>query len=109
MKLTKVIDALFIGTRYGSWGMGVLGIILSVILAFANLSMGLGPTLLCVAALFVSLGITVLLAPQKLSDRFMKSNNKVTAGVVCILGAAIIAGLTYYTNGGFPIMNLLFI
>lgn len=48
MMLLKVIDGLFVGTRYGVWLLGVLGIIGSVILAVANVGAGISAMLVCV-------------------------------------------------------------
>ena len=65
-----------IGTKYLAWAIGLIGIVDSVILFFANLSMGFASAMLFIAALLLSVAIM---------------------------------GITYFANGGFPALNLLFV
>lgn len=110
MKLFETINALFIGTRYLSWGIAVAGIVGSVILFFMNLSLGMASALVFVAAFLLALGVTLLLLPMSLAKGILSNNKKRSmAGGVALFLAVIIMGITYFAVGGFPELNLLFI
>lgn len=101
-KMFKTIDGLFTGTRFGVLGLAALGIAGSVILFFANIGLGILPALLCVAAFALCAALVLLLMPGKMTKK------RAVAAAVGLVLAFAIAGITYYTNGGFPQMNLLF-
>lgn len=109
MKLFEVIDYLLIGIRYGSWVLGVIGIIGSVILGFANVSLGFGAVLIFVATLLLSITLTLLLAPSKLAAKYISNNRKFIVSGIAFVAALVITGIVYWTNGGFPELNLIFI
>lgn len=109
MKLFDTIDGLLVGTKYLAWGIALVGIIGSAILFFANLSMGLGAAMVFVAAFLLSVGVTLLLLPKKIAKGKLESNKRFAVGGVAVVLAVIVMGITYYANGGFPTMNLLFI
>jgi len=109
MMLFKTIDYLLKATRYGSWGIGLLGIGASVILLFANLSVSASSALLFVATLLVSIAVSLLLAPSKLISGKMEDKRKFGVSGACLGVALVIAGAVYLTNGAFPEVNLLFI
>lgn len=109
MKIFEVIDYLFVGIRYGSWGIGLLGIVASIVLAIANVGMGFSAVILFVATLLLSIAISLLLAPQKWMAKKLSNKKKYTISAVCLIGAVLIAGITFLTNSGFPELNLLFI
>lgn len=109
MMLFKTIDGLFVGTRYGAWGLGVLGIVGSIILAVANLTHGFGSMMLFVAALCLSIGVTLILMPKWfIKGELLKSKRFIIGGVAIVIAGAV-AGIVYLTSGGFPPINLLFI
>ena len=109
MMLFTTIDYLFKATRYGSWGIGILGVIASAILVFANLSLGGASALLFIATLLVSIAVVLLLAPHKLvSERIADKKRYIISGT-CLGIAIAVGGLVYLTNGGFPEVNLLFV
>lgn len=101
-QMFKTIDGLFIGIRFGVLGLAALGIAGSVILFFANISLGLLSALLCVAAFALCAALVLLLMPGQMTKK------RAAAAAVGLVLAFAIAGITYYTNGGFPQMNLLF-
>ena len=107
--LFKTIDYLFKATRYGSWGIGLLGTVASVILVFANLSLGGASALLFVATLLVSLAVSLLLAPHKLVADRIEDKKRFIVSSVCLGLAIMLGGLVYLSNGGFPEINLLVI
>ncbi|MCH4168882.1 MAG: hypothetical protein LKF42_06500 [Streptococcaceae bacterium] len=109
MGLFKVIDGLFIGTRYGVWGISLLGIIASIILIFFNIGMGLGAAMVFIAALVLSVGLTMLLLPASFIKGKLAGNKRYIAGSVFMVLAFVIMGITYFSNGGFPDVNLLFV
>lgn len=109
MKLFDVIDGLLVGTKYLTWGIALAGIFGSVILLFANLSMGSGAVMVFVAAFLLSVGVTLLLMPKQLAKGKLESNRRFAAGGVAVSLAVIVMGITYFANGGFPALNLLFI
>lgn len=55
MKLFESIDGLLVGTRYLAWGIGVLGVIGSVILFIANVPLGIGTAAVFVASFSLQL------------------------------------------------------
>ena len=101
--IKKTIDGLFIGTRYGVFAMSALGVIGSIILFFVNIELGFSSAILCIAALALCIALFLILMPKKIRKR-----KAVVAGI-CLLLAFTITGITYFTNGGFPHMNLIFI
>lgn len=108
MMLLKVIDGLFVGTRYGVWLLGVLGIIGSVILAVANVGAGISAMLVCVGALLLSIAVALLLMPQNLTKNRLEGRNPYLIGTIALIAAMIVVGGVYFTNGGFPDLNLIF-
>lgn len=106
--LTKTIDSLFIGIRYGVWVLGILGIIGSVILLVVNLSLGVPSALVFIASLFLSVGVALGLMPEMLVKGDFLSKRYVIALVALILAIVIMGGV-YFVSGGFPELNLLFI
>lgn len=109
MKLFKVIDYLFVGIRYLCWGIGVIGIIASLILIVSNLGLGLAACLLFVSTLLVSIAVTLLLAPSFLLANRLSNKMKYSISAACLIIALVVTGIIYFTNGGFPAINLLFI
>lgn len=109
MMLLKTIDGLFVGTRYGAWGLGVLGIVGSIILVLANFTNGLASMMLFVAALSLSLGVSLILLPKWFIKGDLLQSKRFIIGGVAITIAAIVAGAIYFINGGFPPINLLFV
>jgi len=109
MMLLKTIDYLLKATRYGSWAIGLLGIVVSAVLVFANLSLGIFSALLFVATLLVSIAVSLLLAPSKIvSDKIADKKRYIISGT-CLGIAIAVGGVVYLINGGFPEINLLFI
>lgn len=111
--LTKTIDGLFIGTRYLVWVLGILGIVGSVILAAANISLGMSSVFVFIGTLLLSITLSLLLMPdalvkQKILPEALMSKRFVISAVSAVLAAAVV-GIIYFTNGGFPSLNLLFI
>jgi hypothetical protein len=111
MLLFNTIDSLFKSTRFGVWGLAVLGILASIGLAIVNVPLGLAAFGVCVATLFLSIGITLLLLPsyfeKKLATRLPKKEQVIIASLA--LGVAlVVVALAYFSTGGFPELNLLF-
>lgn len=107
--LSKTIDGLFIATRYLVWVLGMLGIAGSVILAIANVSMGLYAVIVFIATFFLSIAITIALAPEKLALPQIITTKKWTIVALSTILAVVLTGLVYFTQGGFPELNLLFL
>lgn len=108
MKLFESIDGLFIGTRYLVWVLGVLGMIGSVLLFFVNIPLGFASAAVFLATFFLSIGVTLLLIPKKLSKGKLEGNKKSMIGIIALIIALVIMGLVWFINGGFPAINLLF-
>lgn len=112
MMLLKVIDGLFIGTRYGAWLIALLGIAGSLVLAVANVGAGFSAVLVCAGALLLSIAVTLLLMPKSLLDGFLKNhlqgNQRFVIGAAGLVMAMVLVGGVYFANGGFPDMNLIF-
>lgn len=110
MKLFATIDGLFIGTRYLSWGIALVGIVGSIVLFFVNLSLGISSAMVFVAAFLLAVGVTLLLLPKAFAKGLL-SNAKMRyiVGGAALLLATVIMGITYFVSGGFPELNLLFI
>lgn len=109
MKLFDTIDYLLVGTKYLAWGIALVGIIGCAILFFANLSMGIAAAAVCLAALLLSVGVTLLLLPKQLAKGILAGNKRYAVGAIALALAVIVMGIAYFANGGFPAMNLLFI
>ncbi len=109
MKLFGVIDYLFIGTRFGCWGLGILGIVVSVVLAIVNIPMGVGSALIFIAALLLSMAIALLLAPKGFFSKKLSETKRIAFSVGSVAAAMLLAGGVYWLTGGFPALNLLVI
>lgn len=110
MKLFETIDHLIIGTKYLGWGIALVGIPMSVVLFFANLSLGLASAMVFVAAFLLCIGVTLLLLPKALAKGPLTiSKMRNIIGAVALVLAAAIMGIVYFAVGDFPAMNLLFI
>lgn len=110
MMLSSVINGLFIGLRYLVWAMGVIGIPVSIILLIANIAGGIGAIGLMVATLLLSVAITLMLMPSSLVEKLPEGlqEKRFLVGVIAVIVAALLAGIVYFTVGGFPSLNLLF-
>lgn len=109
MGLFKVIDYLLVGTKYLAWAMGLVGMVGSVILFFFNLSLGITSALVFVAALLLSVAVTLLLLPKALVKGKLDSPKRIVVGCVALVLAVAIMGIIYFVSGGFPSLNLLFV
>lgn len=101
--MEKTINGLFIGTKYGVLGLSSVGILGSIILFFANMAIGMSSAILCIAALALCIALVIILMPKKMTIK------ESVIAVACLVVAFAITGIVYYSNGGFPHMNLLFI
>lgn len=110
MMLSNVINGLFIGIRYLVWAMGVIGIPVSIILLIANIAGGIGAIGIMLALLLLSVAITLMLMPSSLVEKLPEGiqEKRFLVGAVAVIIAAALAGIAYFTNGGFPSLNLLF-
>lgn len=110
--LEKTIDGLLVGALYLAWGIGVVGLVGSVMLAIANFSMGLPAVMLFVATFLLSIAVSVALMPKAIADKnFLPkvlTEKKTVIAVVTLILAVVIAGIVYFSNGGFPALNLIF-
>lgn len=109
MKLFDSIDGLLKGTRYLAWGIALLGIVGSVILFFANISLGMTSAAIFLATFFLAIGVTLLLLPKQLAKGILEGNKKYLIGTVALIVAFVVAGIVWFSNGGFPEVNLLFV
>lgn len=109
MELFKTIDGLLHGTKYLAWAIGLVGIVGSVILFFCNLSLGLPSAMVFVAAFLLSIAVTLLLLPEKLAKGPLVIAKRTTVSVVALVAAVAVMGITYFSCGGFPPLNLLFL
>lgn len=110
MILSDIINGLFIGLRYLVWAMGVIGIPLSIILLVVNIGGGIGAIGLIVAALLLSIALTLMLMPNSLVEKLPEGlqEKRFLVGIIAVIVAAVFAGIVYFTVGGFPSLNLLF-
>lgn len=111
MMLFKTIDGLFLGMKYGVWGLSLLGVIASAGLFFVNIGMGLGAMMVFIATLALSFSLGLLLLPNKLvqtQTRLIHTNRYVASGALAVI-ALVVMGVTYFTSGGFPELNLFFL
>ena len=111
MKLFNTIDGLLVGTRYLAWGMGLVGIAGSVILLFVNIPMGMAAAATFLAALFFSVSVTLLLLPKRFTEGEPENtggHKRSMIGAAALVAAIAVMGVIYLINGGFPVLNLLF-
>lgn len=109
MKLFESIDGLLAGTRYLAWGIGVLGIIGSIMLFIANVPLGIGTAAVFVASLFLAVAVALLLLPKQLAKGKLEGKKKYIVGVASLMIAIAVMGIVYLSNGGFPAVNLIFV
>lgn len=110
MKLFESIDGLLVGTKYLCWAIGLVGTIGSAILFFCNLSLGFSSAMVFIAALLLSVAVTLMLLPEKLAKgKLANKKKRMIVGCVLLVLAAAVMGIIYFTCGGFPELNLLFI
>ena len=108
MKLFKSIDGLLVGTRYLAWGIGVLGIIGSIVLFIANVPLGIGTAAVFIASLFLAVAVSLFLLPEKLAIGKLEGNKKYVIGAVTLVLAVVVLGIVCASTGGFPAVNLIF-
>ena len=108
MKLFETIDGLFVGTRYLSWGIGVVGIIGSAILFFANIPLGIASAAVFLATFFLAVGVALLLIPNRLAKGKLDGNKKYIIGAASLAIALVVMAIVWFSQGGFPTINLLF-
>lgn len=109
MSIFKIIDGLFIGTRYGVLGMSILGVLASIVLFFVNISMGFSALIVFVATLALSLSLILILAPSSIvKGKYTNKRRYVVGGILSVLALGIM-GFTYLSTGGFPELNLIFV
>lgn len=110
MKLFEAVDGLLVGATYLAWSIALVCIPITAILFFANLSLGLTSAMVCVAAFLLAVGVTLLLLPEKLAKKGFLSDKKkrCMVGVVAVVLAVAVMGITYFSVGAFPMLNLLF-
>lgn len=108
MGLFSIIDVLFIAAHYLAWGIAVLGIPVSVVLLFANLSLGAAPAAMIAALLLLAAGLAVILMPKKVAEHVPVLHKLLApAGALCVV-AVVVAGVAFFLNGALPALNLLF-
>lgn len=108
MKLFDSIDGLLAGVRYLAWGIALIGIIGSVVLFFANLSLGFGSAVVFLATFFLAIGVTLLLWPKQLAKGKFEGSGKYVIGAVAVVIALVVMAIVWFTNGGLPEVNLIF-
>lgn len=108
MKLFECINGLLAGARYLAWGIGVLGILGSIVLFIANVPLGLGTAAVFIASLFLAVGVSLLLLPGQMAKGKLAGNKKYIVGAVSLVIAIAVMGIVYASNGGFPAVNLIF-
>lgn len=109
MGLFKIIDNLLVGAKYLAWAIGLVGIIGSVVLFFANLSLGFVSAAVFIAAFLLSIAVTLLLLPKQLAKGFLSGKGKYIIGGIALVVATAVMGIVYAVCGGFPALNLLFV
>ena len=108
MKLFDTTDGLLAGTRYLAWGIALLGILGSVVLFFANLSLGFASAAVFIASFFLAIGVVLLLLPKQLAKGKLEGTKKYIVGAAALVIAVMIMGIVWFSNGGFPAINLIF-
>ena len=116
-ELLEGIKSLFEGTlnlvfnvvRYFAWGIGILGIPLSIILIFANVKNGFKAVVLMVSILCLSITLTLLLMPAGVIGILpaVLQANRIIIGVVALCIAAVVGLFSFFSKGKFPKLNLL--
>lgn len=109
MGLFKIIDGLLVGTKYLAWGIGLIGMIGSVVLFFTNLSLGFASAAVFIASFFLCAAVTLLLLPEQLVKGIFAGKARYIIGGVALVIAAAGMGIVYAVCGGFPALNLLFV
>ena len=108
MKLLQCIDGLLVGTRYLTWAIGIAGVIASVFLIAANLPVGISSAVVFAASLLLAVGVSLVLLPGRLAVGFLNGRLRYIVGAMALLAAVVIMGIVWFTNNGFPTVNLIF-
>lgn len=108
MKLLQCIDGLLVGTRYLTWAIGIAGVIASVFLIAANLPVGISSAVVFAASLLLAAGVSLVLLPGRLAVGFLNGRLRYIVGAMALLAAVVIMGIVWFTNNGFPTVNLIF-
>ena len=103
MSLFKTIDHLFIGTKLLTWGIGVVGMVASIVLFFANISLGISSAAVFIATFFLANAVSLLLLPNVLSKGILASKKKYIVGSIALIASLAIITIVYFSN-----INLLF-
>lgn len=74
-----------------------------------NLSLGFGSAAVFITSFFLAVGVTLLLLPKQLAKGILESNKKYVVGAVSLVIATVVMGIVFFSNGGFPELNLLFV
>ena len=109
MGLFKCINGLLKGTKYLAWGIGVVGIIISVVLFFANIPLGFASAAVFIATFFLAIAVSLLLLPGKLAKGILSGKFRYILGSVALVIALVVIAVVYFSNGGFPELDLLFV
>ena len=108
MKLLQCIDGLLVGTRYLAWAIGIAGVIASVFLIAANLPLGISSAVVFAASLLLAVGVSLVLLPGQLAVGFLNGRWRYIVGAIALLAAVVIMGIVWFTNNGFPPVDLVF-
>lgn len=103
MKLFEFIDGLLAGTKYLAWAIGLLGIVGSVILFFANLSLGFASAMVFFATLLLSVALAMLLLPKRLAKGKLAGKKRIVIGSIALILSVVVIGIIFFANGGFPV------
>lgn len=57
---------------------------------------------------FLAIGITLLLLPKQLAKGKLKGKKKYAVGTAALVISLAVAAIVWFTNGGFPVINLIF-
>ena len=96
------------GTRYLAWAIGIAGVIASVFLIAANLPLGISSAVVFAASLLLAVGVSLVLLPGQLAVGFLNGRWRYIVGAIALLAAVVVMGIVWFTNNGFPPVDLVF-
>ena len=105
----KKIDDLMIQISHDLWGLSVVGVGFSIVLALCNVTMGISAVIICLEMLCLFLGIAIGLLPKQLVDNDYIESHRSKFLILMVCVSMFLTGLSCLISGGLPTMELLLI
>ena len=109
MAIFRIIGGIFTCTHWGVWAMAVVSLPVSIVLMLSNMANGTASVTICLAAMLLAAAVALITLPQQMIKDRMLEYRRFVIGFIFLAVAVIMAGVVYFTCGGFPPLDRLFI